>query len=123
MFVGPSNDSSIMDMSVNNNNTVRIVTWGKPSNNENFILENYRVTLRNSSGDNIVDEPIPLPPSTESIRYDELQTGTYNFNLTVISSCGDVASGIHEFQVSESAPVGSKFVISLFRGSCCVTDT
>ena len=108
VFLGPSNDSSITDMSVNNTNTTRIVTWGKPSNHEDFILESYTVTLKNSSGD-IVDGPTNLPPNTQSIRYDELQTGTYSFNLTVISSCGDVATRIHEFQVLESATGESKF--------------
>ena len=97
-----------MDMSVNNNNAVRDVMWGKPSNHEDFILENYTVTLKNSSGD-IVKGPATLPPNTQSICYDELQTGTYSFNLTVISSCGDVATKIHEFQVLESATGESKF--------------
>ena len=50
MFLGPSNDSSIMDMP-DYNNTVRIMTWGQPSNHEDFMLKNYTVTLRNSSGD------------------------------------------------------------------------
>ena len=116
MFLGPSNDSSIMDVSVNNNNAVRIVMWEKPSNNEDFILESYVVTLRNSSGDNIIDGPTTLPPDTQSIRYDELQTGNYSFNLTVINSCGDVASIIYEFQVSESMTVEqSKFITYLKR--------
>ena len=97
-----------MEMSVNNNNATRIVTWGKPSNHEDFILENYTVTLRNSNGD-IVDGPTTLPPDTQSRCYDELQTGTYSFNLTVISSCGDVASRIREFQVLESTTEESKF--------------
>ena len=104
MFLGPSNDSSIMDMSVNTTNTTRIVMWGQPSNNEDF--KSYVVTLRNSSGD-VVDDP--LPP--KSICYD-LQTGTSSFNHIVIRSCGDVASRIHEFQVSESMTgEESKFII------------
>ena len=117
MFLGPSNDSSIMDMP-DYNNTVRIMTWGQPSNHEDFMLKNYTVTLRNSSGD-IVDGPTTLPPNTQSIHYDELQTGTYSFNLTVINSCRDVASRIHDFQVletvtestSEPASGKSKFIM------------
>ena len=87
-------------MPINNTNTTRNVTWGQASNYEDFTLENYVVTLKNSSGD-IVDGPTPLPPDTQSMLYDELQTGNYSFNLTVISSCGDVATRIHEFQVLE----------------------
>ena len=109
MFLGPSNDSSIMDMSVNNS-TARIVTWGQPSNHEDFILESYVVTLRNSNGD-IVDGPTNLPSDTQSIRYDELKIGTYSFNLTVISSCGDVAFIIYEFPVLESMTRESKYII------------